>query len=147
MNSTVDDGLPWLYGDFSALKLSRSDGVLSINLCNPPLNAMTDEIHTELAAIFPIIDRDEHSRIVVFTGSGERAFCAGGDFEQMLSGMGDVSGWLHKMQQARSIVIGMLECRKPIIGRINGHAIGLGASLALCCDVTVMVDDAEPLTG
>jgi enoyl-CoA hydratase len=47
------------------------------------------------------------------------------------------------MQMARDLILSGLECEKPIVGRINGHAVGKGASIALCCDITVMAEDAK----
>jgi enoyl-CoA hydratase len=80
---------------------------------------------------------------VVLTGTGDRGFSAGGDINRMAEGLDDHARWCASMPEAREIVLNILECDKPVIGRINGHAIGLGASIALCCDLTVMVEDAK----
>ncbi|MBV9509083.1 MAG: enoyl-CoA hydratase/isomerase family protein, partial [Caulobacteraceae bacterium] len=92
---------------------------------------------------FREISRDPATRVVVLTGAGDRAFCAGGNPTAMQETVSKTAGWLRGMPEAREIILGILECDRPIIARINGHAIGAGCSLALACDITVMVDSAK----
>jgi enoyl-CoA hydratase len=47
------------------------------------------------------------------------------------------------MREARDVIVNALDCSKPIIGRINGHAVGKGCSIALCCDITIAADEAK----
>lgn len=131
------------YSSFSGLNVTLDGHVLTVKLVNPPLNAMTAQAHADLARIWPLIGTDKRVRAVVFTGAGEKAFSAGGDLNLMLENWGDAGRWQPAMAEARAIIVGMLECPKPIIARINGHAIGLGASLALAADITIAVEDAQ----
>jgi enoyl-CoA hydratase len=131
------------YQQYEHLKVSLDGSVLNIILDNPPLNAMTALAHTELARIWGDASNDPQVRVLVLTGAGERAFCAGGDLKRMVDTWGDRANWLVGITEARAIIVGMLECSKPIIARINGHAMGLGASLALASDITIMVEDAR----
>jgi enoyl-CoA hydratase len=131
------------YSKFKGLRVTLDGGLLTIVLDNPPLNAMTPEAHEGLSRIWPLAGSDPRVRVIVFTGEGERAFSAGGNLGEMLENWGKKGRWQVGMAEARAIIVGMLECPKPIISRINGHAMGLGASLALAGDITIAVEDAQ----
>ena len=114
----------------------RDNGIAVVTLDRPErLNAVNGTMHAELARFSRDFGNDRDMRVLVLTGAG-RAFCAGGDF-----GPGDPIGsnpegpnlWV----EARQIVDHILECEKPIISAVNGYAMGLGANVALLCDVVV----------
>ncbi len=127
---------------YEGLQLEMRGATLWVTLDNPPMNTSTPAMHTSLARIFGDIARDPEVRCVVLTGSGE-TFSAGGDINRMIVSLDDHTHWLKSMPEARQIVLGMLDCDKPIVGRINGHAMGLGATLAVCCDISIMVETAK----
>jgi enoyl-CoA hydratase len=129
-------------GPYEGIEVELRGATLWITLNNPPVNASTVAMHESLARIFGDVARDPDVRCVVLTGAGE-AFSAGGDINRMLTSLDDHTYWLKSMPEARQIVLGMLDCDKPIIGRINGHAMGLGATLAVLCDISIMVDTAK----
>ena len=131
------------YASFTGLSVSLSQSVLTVTLDNPPLNAMTPEAHDELGRIWAVAGSDPDVRVIVLTGGGDRAFCAGGDLNRMIENWPDKGRWQIGMAEARAIIVGMLECPKPVISRINGHAMGLGASIALAGDITIIVEDAK----
>ena len=131
------------YASFTGLSVSLSQSVLTVMLDNPPLNAMTSEAHDELGRIWAIAGSDPDVRVIVITGGGDRAFCAGGDLNRMIENWPDKGRWQIGMAEARAIIVGMLECPKPVISRVNGHAMGLGASIALAGDITIIVEDAK----
>ncbi len=131
------------YASFEGLTVTFSENVLTVMLDNPPLNAMTSEAHHELGRIWEVAGSDPDVRVIVITGGGDRAFCAGGDLNRMIENWPDRGRWQIGMAEARAIVVGMLECPKPVISRINGHAMGLGATIALAGDITIIVDDAK----
>src|SRR5437868_10304631 len=76
------------------------------------------------------------------SGAG-RAFSAGGNVIAMQRKIDDPDAWDAGMPEARWIVFRMLECDKPIIARVNGHAVGLGATIALLCDIIIAADHAK----
>lgn len=131
------------YSQFTGLNVSLDGSVLTVMLDAPPLNAMTDQTHEDLARLWPLAGSDKRVRAIILTGAGERAFSAGGNPHEMIENWRNRERWQLAMADARAIIVGMLECPKPIIARINGHAIGLGASLALAADITIMVEDAH----
>jgi enoyl-CoA hydratase len=123
------------YAAYKYLAFERDGGVLTVTL-NPatPLNVITGALHTELASVFDTIRHDSATDAVVLTGSGQ-AFSGGGDLH-----------WLHDMtpsdrdmvfDEGRRIVVDLLELPQPIIAAIEGPAVGLGATLALFCDVRI----------
>ena len=114
----------------------RDDGIAVVTLNRPErLNAVNGRMHAELATFSRDFANDREMRVLVLTGEG-RAFSAGGDF-----GPGDAIGSNPEgptmMVEARQIVDHILECEKPMIAAVNGYAMGLGANVALLCDVVV----------
>lgn len=131
------------YAGYTGLTVSLDGNVLTVTLDNPPLNSVTPAAHLELTTIWADAGGDPRVRLIVLTGAGDRAFSAGGDPKKMIDNWGDRGKWQVGMAEARAIIVGMLACPKPIVSRINGHAMGMGASIALAGDVTIVVDDAK----
>lgn len=125
------------------LKLDRKDGILTVTLNNPDqLNAMRPEMDEALPRLFWEVDQDPETRVVVLTGAG-RAFCAGGDVAAMQSGVDDINNFLVGIKNGKRFMQAMIDCDKPIIAKIHGDAIGLGATLALFCDIVVASENAR----
>jgi enoyl-CoA hydratase len=127
--------------EYEAIKIEKSDGVAVLTLNRPErLNAVNGAMHSELSTIFHRVQADGEVRAAVLTGAG-RAFCAGGDFSQGAD-MRTKTG-LSIIQEARRIVDGILDLEKPLIAAVNGPAAGLGATVALCCDVVIAARSAR----
>jgi len=108
----------------------RTRGVVLATLNRPErLNAVNATMHHELARLPREVDADPELKVLVITGAG-RAFCAGGDFAPQGNRPGEMT-----LEEARQIVDHLLECSKPVISAVNGYAMGLGATVALLCDV------------
>lgn len=131
------------YARYTGLKVALHDHVLTITINAPPMNSPSPEAHDELGRVWADASADPAVRVVVITGAGDRAFSAGGNINGMVESYGNKGKWQTGMAEARALIVGALECTKPVIARINGHAMGMGASIALCADVTVMVEDAK----
>jgi len=128
---------------YRMIRFCRRGRILTITLDNPDsLNAVGKVMHDELATVFTDAAHDEGSDVIVLTGAG-RAFSAGGDIAHMQSVVDNPDLFIKEADQARRIVSSLLDLEKPIIARINGHAVGLGATLALLCDVSFMSDKAK----
>jgi enoyl-CoA hydratase len=126
-----------------SLKLERHDGILTVTLNNPDqMNAILHAMDVSLPKLFFEADRDPETKIIVLTGAG-RAFCAGGDISAMKAGVESMDGFIEGYRNGKRFMQMMLDCEKPIIAKVNGDAIGLGATLALYCDIVVASETAR----
>ena len=127
---------------FTALRVERVGPVLRVTIDNPEseLNTVDARLHHELTALFAALRDEREARAIVLTGSG-RAFSAGGDFDWFPE-LRDVERLDALRHDARQLVADLLDVELPIVAAVNGPAIGLGASIALLCDVILMADDA-----
>ena len=131
------------YESYKTITAERRGRILTLTLNRPDqLNAVNAELHTELSRVFVDARHDDEADIVVLTGAG-RAFCAGGDIDWMQSSIDRPQGFEETAREAKEIVFGQLDLDKPVICRLNGHATGLGASLALLCDIIIASDRAK----
>lgn len=123
------------YDSYVRIKVGVADRIATVALNNPEkMNAVDERMHAELARIFIDLNDDADVDIIVLTGAG-RAFCAGGDLDWLQTLVGNTPAFEQIAREGKQIVTTMLDCQKPIIAKLNGHAIGLGATLALFCDV------------
>lgn len=131
------------FSTYKALKLERENGILTVTFNRPEtLNAFDDDMDREISRVFIDITHDPETNVVVLTGAG-RAFSAGGDVEEMQRAIRNPMLFLQGMQRAKQVVFSMLDCPKPIIAKINGHAVGLGATIALFSDITLAAHHAK----
>ena len=110
------------------------------------LNALNDRMQVEIAEAMARADRDPDTRVVIITGAG-RAFCAGGDLNQLggASETGAGAGWTsanadevrRSFRLAQDMILGVQRCEKPVIAMINGVATGAGLDLACACDIRI----------
>jgi enoyl-CoA hydratase len=130
------------YSSYRFIRAERRDRILTLTLDNPPMNTVQIELHNELSRIFNDVQVDHDSDVVILAGSGD-VFSAGGDIPNMQRRIDDPELFNRKNVEMKRIVFGLIELEKPIICRINGDCMGLGATLALLCDITVAVDSAR----
>ena len=129
--------------ELQTIELSRKGPVLTIALDRPDaLNAFDKAMHDELPVALEFARDDEASDLVVLTGNG-KAFSAGGDFAHILHNAHNPGEFEHEIAMARRIVETLVDIEKPIICRLNGHAVGLGATIALMCDIIYASDRAK----
>ncbi len=125
------------------ITLETSHGVAAVTLNRPGShNALTTEMIAELTALFRELEVAEGVRVVVLTGAG-RSFCAGAD----LAAMRAAADYTFAQNVADGEAIyDLMEavngCPRPVVGRINGAAIGGGVGLVACCDIAVAVERA-----
>jgi enoyl-CoA hydratase len=128
---------------FEEIAFERQGRVLKIVLNRPEqLNVVNHALHQELARVFYAAADDPGSDVLILTGAG-RAFCAGGDLAELHGQMDDLPPFVGDSRVVRAIAHGILDCPKPLIARVNGDAVGLGASIALMCDMIVAVQTAR----
>jgi enoyl-CoA hydratase/carnithine racemase len=148
---------------FTTILTDISEGILTITLNRPDrMNAFTGEMMKEMVAAFDIADNDDSVRAVIVTGSGERAFCAGADL-----GAGDATFDYTKRPERLEqgspmredgtvdmshpgvrdsggrLTLRIFNCKKPVIGAINGAAVGIGATMQLPMDFRLASDTAR----
>lgn len=130
------------YARYTRLIVSRERGILTVTLNNPAKkNAVDAAMHSELADIFYDIAKDEDARVLILTGAGE-AFCAGGDIGWMKDSQG-ASAKPPSAVEGKRIVFGLLDLEIPVIAKVRGPAVGLGATLALFCDCVFAAESAR----
>ena len=127
----------------SSIRTERSGDVLKVVLDNPrsDLNTVDEEMHADLTELFRDLRSESTARAVLLTGS-KRAFSAGGDFAWFptLRETGRLDALRH---DAKQMIWDLLDVELPIVCAVNGPAVGLGASIALLCDVIFMAESAS----
>jgi len=125
------------------------DGVMTLTLNRPDrLNAYTHQMKDDVIAALDVADGDDDVRAVIITGAG-RGFCAGADlaagaatFELAGEGRGATPDGVPR-DTGGIMTLRMFECRKPLIGAINGPAVGIGATMTLPMDIRLASRDAR----
>lgn len=125
-----------------------SENIATITLHRPEkLNAFTNRMLKEMIAAFDDADADDDVRAVIVTGSG-RAFCAGADLsgggETFAKGGSDVAARSGVVRDGGGLVaLRIFESKKPVIGAINGAAVGVGVTMTLPMDIRLASDTAK----
>lgn len=122
--------------------LVRTGAVATIQFIRPELrNSVTLEWLKEFQRLIAEIREDAGIRAVVVTGSGS-AFCAGGDLTALakMSASAELTAYLGNVQSAFAALEGL---EKPVVAAVNGHALGGGCELLMCCDVVLAQDNAK----
>lgn len=129
--------------EFSTIDFARDGDVLVVTVDHPSseLNAVDHALHTDLTALFPRLQAERDARAVLLTGRG-RAFSAGGDFDWFPS-LQDPAALRDLGLDAKAMIWDLLDVHLPVVTAVNGHAMGLGASIALLSDVVFVADSAR----
>ena len=126
--------------NYEDILYEKRDGVARITINRPSVyNAFRAQTCEEIIAAMKDADHDRSVGVVVITGAGQKAFCTGGDqsgHEGSYRGRGVIGLPVEEMQSA------IRDCRKPVIARVNGFAIGGGNVLVTVCDLAIAADTA-----
>ena len=109
-------------------------------------NAIIGPMHSEMTALFRRIAGDREVAAVVLTGTGDKAFCVGADFQGLqddIDRAGYDQGYSSLMIGSTDLMRAQLSVPQPMVCALNGDAIGLGASVALFCDIVYMAEEAR----
>jgi enoyl-CoA hydratase len=124
-----------------AIDLQVRDHVAVVTLQRPPVNATNRAMRLELTRLFDAIGDRQDIRAVVLTGAG-KTFCAGADIKERTELTGEPGEYNELNRLAREMFYSILECPKPVVAAVNGHALGAGMAIALCCDILLASQDA-----
>lgn len=129
--------------NYKTLLFKRRGRTLEITMNRPDkLNAVDEAMHAELARVFVHVSNDPDCDVAVLTGAG-RAFSSGGDIDWMQKMIDQPASFEKTAREGKQIVFSLLDCEKPVIAKLNGHATGLGATIALFCDVIFASETAK----
>jgi 2-(1,2-epoxy-1,2-dihydrophenyl)acetyl-CoA isomerase len=132
--------------DFEDILLEKEGGIITLTLNRPDrLNSFTTRMYREMSNIMNQIKRDDEIKVVILTGAG-RGFCAGSDVSDRLASRVEKAGEENRfetLQPVGAVALDIAEVDKPIIGAINGVAVGGGISLALLCDIRIASEKAR----
>lgn len=137
--------------EYTQIKLDISDGIATITLHRPEkMNAYTRTMMGEIIEAMDRLDEDDDVRAVIFTGSGDRAFCAGADLTPENGGhvfsdpeqVDDLSDERVRDGGGR-LTLRLFNAKKPLISACNGVAVGVGATMQLPMDMRLASDNAR----
>ncbi|HZR35923.1 MAG TPA: enoyl-CoA hydratase-related protein [Nevskia sp.] len=129
--------------NYECLLLERDGKVLNVTFNRPEaMNAFNPAMEAELRRLLLDVAHDDATHVMVLTGAG-KAFSAGGDLNQIRKVMEQPELFFKSIGEAKQLVFAILDCPKPIIAKVNGHAIGLGATLALFSDISFAANHAR----
>ncbi len=127
---------------YETLLVDVQDGVASVTLNRPDVrNALSATLIRELEQALAKLEADPAARVIVLSGAGDKAFCAGAD----LKGVGDRGTTLQARESfggLARILEAMARMRTPVIAKVHGFALAGGCGLAAGCDIVVAADDA-----
>ncbi len=135
--------------EYSQITYEVADSIATITLSRPErMNAFTDVMMREVIDAFDQVDADDDVRVVIVTGAGDRAFCAGADLggggETFAKGGSDIQTSVGVPRDGGGMVsLRIFDCTKPVIGAINGAAVGVGVTMTLPMDIRLASDNAR----
>lgn len=128
--------------DTEVIRCEVSDYIARVTMDRPPVNALSQEFQEEMMLVFDTISDRDDVRVAVLTGAGKH-FCAGADIKSRAGSErqpGD--GWQHS-RRAREAFHSIVECKVPVIGAINGSALGAGLAIAASCDILIAAENCS----
>jgi enoyl-CoA hydratase len=128
--------------EFKFIVYEKSEGVATITLNRPEaLNAFSKEVVEEILRALEDVKSDENMRVLVLTGTGEKAFSAGADIKAMAGMTALKARELSLMGE--SLCLALENFEKPVIAAINGYALGGGLEVAMACDFRIASENAR----
>jgi enoyl-CoA hydratase len=127
--------------------LTPEAGIIELVISNEGrLNAATEAMHGELAAVWPAFDKDDAVRTIIVRGERSN-FSSGGDFTMIERIIEDEATLIRVWKEASALVYNMINCYKPVVSAIRGSAVGAGLAIALLADISVAAENARILDG
>jgi enoyl-CoA hydratase len=130
-------------GEYQYLKYENTNGVTTLTLNNPEkLNALSVTMQQELLDALRHCRDDERTRVIIITGTGEKAFCVGAEI-QGFKGMTAIKGYRLMRDLGYEVHRLMEVMEKPLIAAVNGYCLAGGLEVALSCDIIIAAEEAQ----
>lgn len=137
--------------DFTQILVDKADGIATVMLNRPEkMNAFTNVMMQEIITAMDDLDADDDVRAVIFTGAGDRAFCAGADLTpegggRVFSDPTEVDDLFDERVRdgGGRLTLRLFDAKKPLISACNGVAVGIGATMQLPMDIRLAADTAR----
>jgi enoyl-CoA hydratase len=124
-------------GEYENLKLTVNDGIATVLLDRPPVNAISTGLYIDIAAAFAEIgNRTDEIRVAILTGNG-RCFCAGRDLK-----LTETEVWEARARRTRAAFSGIYHSAVPVIAAVNGPAMGAGFLMTVLSDIVIASEKA-----
>jgi len=128
--------------NFEVIIYEKKDEIGYVTLNRPQaLNAYNLQMRDELYQVLGAIKDDTEVKVVIFSGAGERAFCAGADLTEFLTAPSPTIA--RRVRWERDVWGLFLSIEKPLIAALHGYVLGDGIEIALCCDIRLASEDAK----
>ena len=132
---------------YESLRIEKDGPIALVTFDRPPVNAMSRKSMLEIAAAFNSFKDDKDTRVAILTAAGERAFMAGVDLNERmdLEHVPDAPapGMLDSGRIPRECFWAVYDCAVPVVGAINGPALGAGLAVASMCDILIASEKAR----
>jgi enoyl-CoA hydratase len=122
------------------IDVTTADGIATVVLNRPPVNALTTEMYEELGRIFDRLGDALDVNCAILTAAGTKAFCAGKDLKEFLATT--IEEDPAKAAVVRRCFSSILHCRIPVIAAVNGPALGAGCVITTVCDIRLASEEA-----
>ncbi len=128
--------------EFKNTLYEKRDGIATMTINRPAVrNALNEETVLEIFSRLEDAAKDENVKVIVITGAGEKAFCAGLDLK-MVTDINVVEA-VETTRRGQKLTLAIEELGKPVIAAINGYALGGGLELAMACDIRIASENAR----
>jgi len=128
----------------AGITLVIDEYIATITIDRPPVNAVDRDAHVAIRRAFESLNDNRDVRVAIFTAVGDRAFMAGADLRSVNNRPAELSptDTIDPARYARDAFWSITDCAVPVIGAINGPALGAGLAYAACCDILIASENA-----
>lgn len=127
--------------EYQYLNVKKEKGIATVTLDHPPVNALNMKMLDDLNALADDLEQDKETRVVILTGSGTHAFCAGADLKEF-EGL-DPGKATEVVKKGQDTFQRLTDLPQPVIAAVNSLTLGGGNELSMACDMRIASDRAR----